>query len=85
MAAVLMLSACGSKASDNADNSTNTSFTVATDRWADWGTEFEKYPNKLAKEAGISVKWDVYVDANWLIKKSDYSFQWRFTRCIYWK
>ena len=71
LAAVTLLSACGSgQAKSNSSNTTNKNFTVATDRWADWGTDFEKFPNQLAKKAGIKVNWDVYVDANWADKKA---------------
>lgn len=69
LAAVTLLSACGSNSSKKADAG-NKNFTVATVRWSDWGTTFEKFPNKLAKQAGINVKWNVYLDANWTDKQS---------------
>ncbi|MDR0297512.1 MAG: extracellular solute-binding protein [Streptococcaceae bacterium] len=61
-----LLAGCSSNSSsNNADNTANKNFEVATVRWSDWGTTFQNYPNELAKNAGITIKWDTYLNANW--------------------
>ena len=70
LAAITLLSACGNSSSSKQDNSSNKDFTVATVRWADWGNDYTKFPNQLAKEAGINVKWNTYLNADWGDKKS---------------
>ena len=70
LAALALLSACGNSSSSKEGNSSNKDFTVATVRWADWGNDYTKFPNQLAKEAGINVKWDTYLNTDWGDKKS---------------
>src|SRR5215469_16205345 len=70
LTALALLSGCGNSSTNNASNSTNKSFEIASDRWSDWGTTYTNYPNALAKKAGITIKWDTYIDANWADKKS---------------
>lgn len=70
LAALALLSACGNSISSKEGNSSNKDFTVATVRWADWGNDYTKFPNQLAKEAGINVKWDTYLNTDWGDKKS---------------
>ncbi len=83
LAAITLLSACGNSSSSKQDNSSNKDFTVATVRWADWGNDYTKFPNKLAKEAGINVKWNTYLNADWGDKKSTLMAGGEFTRCFY--
>jgi putative aldouronate transport system substrate-binding protein len=47
------------------------SYRIATVRWSDWGDEFLKgFVEKTEKEAGIKVKWDIYLNSEWGDKKS---------------
>jgi putative aldouronate transport system substrate-binding protein len=72
LASAVLLAGCGTgSSSSNADDSKNTSFRIATVRWSDWGKAFLKgFVAKSEKQAGIKVKWDVYVNSDWGDKKS---------------
>ncbi|MCJ7842555.1 extracellular solute-binding protein [Lederbergia sp. NSJ-179] len=46
-------------------------YRIATVRWSDWGEDFLKgFVEQTEKDAGISIKWDVYVNSEWGDKKS---------------
>lgn len=70
LATLTLLTACSSNKSSGDGDSTNKDFTVATVRWSEWGTDYTNFPNQLAKESGINVKWDTYLNADWTDKKS---------------
>ncbi|GAB2025464.1 ABC transporter substrate-binding protein [Lactovum odontotermitis] len=70
LAAMFLLVGCSSGSDSGSKKSSDTQFEVATVRWSDWGTAYTKFPNKLAKEAGISIKWDTYLNADWADKKA---------------
>lgn len=80
-AAVLaLLAGCSSGSGDDAAKDSDTkssgsggeaSFKVATVRWADWGDDFQKgFLADSAKDAGVKINWDVYLNADWADKKS---------------
>lgn len=74
MALLGALTACGSgsKTKEKAKSSEgNDSFKVTTVRWSDWGTDFQKgFLTDSAKDAGVKINWDVYVNADWADKKA---------------
>ncbi|WP_179393984.1 sugar ABC transporter substrate-binding protein [Lacticaseibacillus absianus] len=71
-AGVGVLAGCSSKADDSGtDKSGTPSYRIATVRWSDWGNDFLKgFVAKSEKQAGIKVKWDTYLNADWGDKKS---------------
>jgi putative aldouronate transport system substrate-binding protein len=70
LAAVILLAGCSSSNSGSGSKGSDKQFEVATVRWSDWGKDYQKFPNKLAKDAGISIKWDTYLNADWTDKKA---------------
>lgn len=60
-----------SNAPDNSGNSDQTTFTVATVRWADWGEAYHTgFPDQAAAEAGITVEWDTILNSDWGDRKA---------------
>lgn len=71
-----LMAGCGSSSSSSDTNKNNSdsgddNFKITTVRWADWGVDFQKgFLEESAKNAGISIDWDVYVNSDWGDKKS---------------
>lgn len=56
----------GTVASQDATNGGTPEYEVATVRWADWGEFYhEGFPDNAAAEAGINVKWNTILNADW--------------------
>ena len=66
------LTACANSNNANTDDkSGEDSYKITTVRWSDWGEDYHKgFLTDSAKEAGIDVKWDTLVAADWSDKKS---------------
>lgn len=66
------LTACANSNNANKDDkSGEDSYKITTVRWSDWGEDYHKgFLTDSAKEAGIDVKWDTLVAADWADKKS---------------
>ncbi|MGX7198570.1 extracellular solute-binding protein [Enterococcus nangangensis] len=75
-AALGTLAACSSgsddaKKTDESGSKSEESFKVTTVRWSDWGDDFQKgFLEESAKDAGVKINWDVYVNADWGDKKA---------------
>ena len=47
-------------------NSDQTTFSVATVRWADWGEAYHTgFPDQAAAESGISIEWETILNSDW--------------------
>lgn len=66
------LAGCGAGSGDDSTTADGKpSYTIATVRWSDWGDAYQKgFVKKSEKAAGISVKWDTYVNSDWGDKKA---------------
>lgn len=61
----------GSTAEVSEGGAAETSFDVATVRWADWGEDYhEGFPDAAAAEAGIEVNWQTILNADWADKRA---------------
>lgn len=66
-----ILSACNNGNSQNDDSNDDGSYRIATVRWSDWGDDFLKgFVEETTKEAGINIKWDIYLNSEWGDKKA---------------
>ena len=59
----------GTPAADG--GSDQTTFSVATVRWADWGEAYHTgFPDQAAAESGISIEWQTILNADWGDRKA---------------
>lgn len=56
---------------NKSDSSDKPTFKITTVRWSDWGEDFLKgFIESTEEEAGIDVKWDIILNADWGDKKA---------------
>lgn len=61
-------SASGEKADSTGETG---AYEVATVRWSDWGEDYHTgFPDEAAKEAGVEVKWNTILNADWGDRKA---------------
>lgn len=64
-------SEAGNAGSGAADTDSQSSYRVATVRWADWGEYYHVgFPDDAAAEAGIEISWDTILNSDWGDRKA---------------